>query len=240
MTPSRPQPQPQPPPRPPHSDAGAYALGVLDPVERAAFEAHLATGCPQCTELLSELAPVEALLGEYAAAADLVNPVPRPDPVLLDRLVAEVRASRRRGKVRRLVLVAAAAALTIAGPVVTATVITADSPPAVTATAAAHRFTATDPATGAHAVVGVDTAPWGSRVTLELSGVQGPLTCHLVAVSSTGAHQTVTTWNVPATGYPATTPLHTTGGTAYPPPAIDHFEIRTLDTDTLLLTIPTP
>ncbi|MER5355417.1 zf-HC2 domain-containing protein [Kitasatospora sp. NPDC002551] len=234
MTPSEPDPA-----RAAHLDVGAYVLGVLDPAERAAFDAHLATGCPRCAAELAELRPVGALLGEYAAAAGPADPVPRPDPALLDRLVAQVRASRRRGRVRRLVLVAAAAALTIAGPAVTAAVITADSTPGVVATASAHRFTATDTATGAHAVVGMDPAPWGSRVTLELSGVPGPLTCDLVAVSATGGRQTVTTWNVPATGYAPATPLHTTGGTAFPPTTISHFEIRTLDTNTLVLTIPT-
>ncbi|MEV6976350.1 zf-HC2 domain-containing protein [Kitasatospora sp. NPDC093806] len=221
-----------------HNDVGAYALGVLDPAERAAFDAHLAAGCPRCAAELAELGPVETLLAEYAATADPADPAPRPDPVLLDRLVGEVRAGRRRGRVRRLVLVAAAAVLAFAGPAVTAAVITADSSPGVVATAAARQFTATDPTTGARAVVGVDGTPWGSRVTLELSGVRGPLTCDLVAVSGNGGHQTVTTWSVPAAGY-TTTPLHTTGGTAYPPPTIDHFEIRTLDTDTLLITIPT-
>ncbi|MFB7473106.1 anti-sigma factor family protein [Kitasatospora sp. NPDC056184] len=234
MTPSEPDPA-----RAVHLDVGAYVLGVLDPAERAAFDAHLAAGCPRCADRLAELRPVGTLLGEYAAAADPADPTPRPDPALLDRLVGQVRASRRRGRVRRLVLVAAAAALTLAGPAVTAAVITADSTPGVVATAAAHRFAATDPATGTHAVVGVDPAPWGSRVTLELSGVQGPLTCDLVAVSTAGGHQTVTTWNVPATGYAPTTPLRTTGGTAFPPTTIDHFEIRTLDTGTLLLTVPT-
>ncbi|MFF2656336.1 hypothetical protein ACFVUH_03120 [Kitasatospora sp. NPDC058032] len=233
MTPSEPDPA-----RTVHLDVGAYVLGVLDPAERAAFAAHLAAGCPQCAGQLAELGPVEALLGDYAAAADPVDPAPQPGPALLDRLMEEVRTRRRRRRVRRLVLVAAAAALTIAGPAVTAAVITADSAPGVVATAAAHRFTATNPATGVQAVVGVDPAPWGSRVTLELSGVQGPLTCDLVAVSATGGHQTVTTWNVPATGYAPAAPLHTTGGTAYPPTTIAHFEVRTLDTGTLLLTVP--
>ncbi|MDY0813679.1 hypothetical protein [Kitasatospora purpeofusca] len=66
--------------------------------------------------------------------------------------------------------------------------------------------------------------PWGSRVTLELSGVPGPITCDLIAVSDAGVRQTVTTWSVPAT-------VHSTGGTALPPATIDHFEVRTLDTD---------
>ncbi|MCX4757982.1 anti-sigma factor family protein [Kitasatospora purpeofusca] len=233
MTPHEPGPEPSV-----HLDVAGYVLGVLDPAERAAFDAHLAAGCPQCARQLAELTPVGTLLAEYAADGDPADPLPRPDPALLDRLVAEVGAVRRRGRVRRLALVVAAAAVALAGPAVTAAVITADTPPAVVAAAAAHRFTATNPATGANAVVGVDPAPWGSRITLELSGVPGPLTCDLVAVSGAGDRQTVTTWSVPATGYTAAA-LHTTGGTALPPTTIDHFEIRTLDTDTLLLTIPT-
>ncbi|MFJ8429690.1 anti-sigma factor family protein [Kitasatospora sp. NPDC094019] len=233
MTPPEPGPAPSV-----HLDVAAYALGVLDPIEHAAFEAHLAAGCPRCARQLAELTPVGTLLAEYAADGDPADPVPEPDPALLDRLVAQAGAVRRRGRSRRLALVVVACAAVLAGPAVTAAVVTADSPPAAVATAAAHRFTGTDPATGAHAVVGVDAAPWGSRVTLELSGVPGPLTCDLVAVSGTGARQTVTTWSVPATGY-TTAALRTTGGTALPPTTIDHFEIRTLDTNTLLLTIPT-
>ncbi|MFC5668352.1 anti-sigma factor family protein [Kitasatospora misakiensis] len=232
MTPSEPGPEPAV-----HLDVAAYVLGVLDGPEREAFDAHLATGCPQCAEQLAELAPVGGLLAEYAVGADPADPVPRPDRVMLGRLVEEVRASRRRGRVRRLALVVAAAAAVLAGPAVTAAVITADSPPAVVATAAGHQFTAADPVSGAHAVVGVDAVPWGSKITLELSGVRGPLTCDLVAVSGTGGRQTVTTWSVPAAGYTAAA-LHTTGGTAFPPATIDHFEIRTLDTGTLLLTVP--
>ncbi|WP_435648915.1 anti-sigma factor family protein [Kitasatospora purpeofusca] len=233
MTPHEPGPEPSV-----HLDVAGYVLGVLDPAERAAFDAHLAAGCPQCARQLAELTPVGTLLAEYAADGDPADPLPRPDPALLERLVAEAGTVRRRSRVRRLALVVAAAAVALAGPAVTAAVITADTPPAVVATAAAHRFTATNPVTGANAVVGVDPAPWGSRITLELSGVPGPLTCDLVAVSGAGDRQTVTTWSVPTTGY-TTAALHTTGGTALPPTTIDHFEIRTLDTDTLLLTIPT-
>ncbi|WP_327676017.1 anti-sigma factor family protein [Kitasatospora sp. NBC_00458] len=221
----------------PHLDAGAYVLGALDPPRRAAFEAHLAEGCPQCAEQLEQLGPVEALLAGYAAAVPASDPLPRPDPAMLDRLVAEVAAGRRRGRVRRLVLVAVAAVLAVGGPAVTAAVVTADSTPGVVAVAA-RQFTATDPGTGAHAVVGVDGAPWGTRVTLELSGVQGPLTCDLVAVSTAGQRQTVTTWSVPATGYGESTALRTTGGTAFPPADLDHFEVRTLDAGTLLVSVP--
>ncbi|MEV7026921.1 zf-HC2 domain-containing protein [Kitasatospora sp. NPDC093558] len=228
---------------PEHVDAGAYVLGLLEPAERAAFERHLA-GCAQCAAHVAELGPVEPVLAEYAASAaalglDPAGPPPSPDPALLDRLVAEVSAGRRRGRVRRLVLALAATAMVAAGPVVTAAVVGGSATPAVVAVA--QQFSATDPQTGARAVVGVDGTTWGSRVNLELSDVQGPLTCTLVAVSHAGEHQTVTTWNVPANGYgdpDDRATLHTSGGTALQPGDIDHFEVRVQGSGTVLVSVP--
>ncbi|KJS56737.1 hypothetical protein VM98_04880 [Streptomyces rubellomurinus subsp. indigoferus] len=228
-----------------HLDAGAYVLGLLEPAERAAFEQHLA-GCDDCAEQVRELAPVEPLLAEYAASAraagrEPADPVPQPGGQLLDRLVAEVTAGRRRGRVRRLVLALAATALVALGPVVTAAVVTGGSAPGVVAVA--EQFSATDPATGAKATVGLGGAAWGSQVSLQLSGVQGPLTCRLVAVPQAGhgPEQTVTSWTVPAGGYGSTgspDALRTSGGTGLQPGEIDHFEVRVQSSGTLLVAVP--
>ncbi|MFI9360934.1 anti-sigma factor family protein [Kitasatospora sp. NPDC053057] len=226
-----------------HLDVGAYVLGLLEPAEGAAFERHLA-GCPQCTEELRQLKSVGRLLAEYSAAAaaaglDPAGPLPMPNGRLLDQLVAEIRASRRRGRIRRLALALAATAMVAAGPAVTAAVLTAETTPGVVAVA--EQFSATDPTTGAKATVGVDGKAWGSQVSLQLSGVQGPLICSLVAVSHGGEHETVTTWSVPADGqgeaYERGT-LRTVGGAALQPRDIDHFEVRVQGTDALLVAVP--
>lgn len=71
---------------PPHDelkhDAAAYALGVLEPVERAAFEAHLAE-CAECTADVRQL---------RMAAAALPHMVPQvsPTPSLRARVLGEV------------------------------------------------------------------------------------------------------------------------------------------------------
>ncbi|MBV2153254.1 zf-HC2 domain-containing protein [Kitasatospora sp. SUK 42] len=226
-----------------HLDAGAYVLGLLEPAERAAYERHLAD-CPRCAEQVAELGFVEPLLAEYADAAraagrDPAEPAPQPDRRVLDQLVAEVTATRRRGRVRRLVLALAATAMVAAGPAVTAAVLSAESTPAVVAVA--EQFSGTDPTTGAKATVGVDGEPWGSQLSLQLSGVHGPLTCRLVVVSHTGEQQTATTWSVPVAGYgghDAGDVLRTTGGTALWPRDIDHFEVRVQNTDALLVSVP--
>jgi hypothetical protein len=220
----------------PHQDVGAYILGALPDADAARFEEHLAS-CARCAGELDALVGVESLLAEFAAdvpagqnAAALLAP-PGPEP--LDRLLERVRAHRRTAARRRLSLVAAAVVLVVAGPIVTAVAVGRhDAPPAVSATASARSA-----ATGADATVAMTDEPWGTRIGLTLGGVHGPLECDLVAVSTSGARQTVATWAVPGPGYGVTgrpRPLTVEGGTGLPRDQIDHFVVRTLDGRTLL------
>jgi anti-sigma-K factor RskA len=63
----------------------AYALGALDPHDRAALEAHLATGCPECAKAVEE---ARWLITQLAYTA----PDAAPSDMLKGRLMQTVRA----------------------------------------------------------------------------------------------------------------------------------------------------
>ncbi|MFJ6985787.1 MULTISPECIES: anti-sigma factor family protein [unclassified Streptomyces] len=84
---------------------------------------------------------------------------------------------------------------------------------------------------------------WGTELVLELSGVDGPQRCALVAVSRNGDRETAVTWQVPDGGYglPGSRKerLLAVGGVGMSPDQITGYEIRTTDGQQLL-TIPAP
>ncbi|MCT9006129.1 hypothetical protein ACWGKW_32080 [Streptomyces sp. NPDC054766] len=70
----------------------------------------------------------------------------------------------------------------------------------------------------------------GTSVSLKLSEVRGPLTCHLVAVGKDGSQQTVSNWSVGKEGYDTSAqpePLSLDGATGMQPDAIDHVDVVT-------------
>ncbi len=69
----------------------AYALGALDPQERASLEAHLASGCADCAKALDE---ARWLVSQLAYLA----PEARPSDMLRGRLMQTVRAEARSAK----------------------------------------------------------------------------------------------------------------------------------------------
>ncbi|MEW2034384.1 zf-HC2 domain-containing protein [Streptomyces roseifaciens] len=238
-----------------HTEVGAYALGVLDAADAARFEEHLA-GCPRCAAELDDLMGLTPLLADLKESAPGPEALaPRPDPALLDRLLAGVTATRRAQRTRRLCLVAAAAALIVAGPLVGAAVFAGEAPDHSGVSAAKQMYEdgekigAVDPATKVDATVSLQPKAWGTHVALRLSHVRGPLTCGLVAVGKDGERQTVTTWAVPPGGYGldgndkggndksgndkggkwSKEPLYTHGGAALNRSDISRFEVRTLD-----------
>lgn len=243
---------------PEHETVGAYALGVLDPADARNFEDHLEQ-CAVCAQRLEEFSGLKSLL---APLAEVSPSVPareamhiQPSPELLHRLVNEVVVERRSKRRRNLYLVAAAAALLIGGPVATTAFTSNDKtdqalPHAHSTSPAQDAFFnhmdrktgAMDPVSKVTATVGTEDKVWGTHAVLELKNVKGPLKCSLVAVSKTGAEETVTSWSVPTWGYgiPDSTdergkdPLYVHGGTAMPRNSIDHFEVRSFEGDRLV------
>jgi anti-sigma factor RsiW len=71
-----------------HELTAGYALDALDPVERGAYEIHLA-GCGRCQEELAAFWEVTGSLAYAGAGA-----TPAPPPELRERLLARARAER--------------------------------------------------------------------------------------------------------------------------------------------------
>ena len=68
-----------------------YALGILEPAERARLEEHLSPGCPTCEAELQKLSEATILLAASAPAA-------RPSAALRDRVLAAVVAEAGPGR----------------------------------------------------------------------------------------------------------------------------------------------
>lgn len=197
----------------PHIRVGAYALGVLGSTDAFRFEEHLAD-CPGCRVRAGEFTGVRAGLA-------VVGPPVDPGPGLAERLTAAVAAGRRRAGRRRLALMAAAVVLASAGPALTAGF--SGGPAGGTG---AQRWSGTDGASGAAAVVTAAGHDWGTAVALEVARVPVVGVCALVAVGRDGSEETVGSWSARGAG---DDPVEVSGGAALRPEGIDHFEVRTAD-----------
>lgn len=93
-----------------HWDVAAYALGVLDPQESERFEEHLA-GCWACAGELESMLPVVNLLSEVDGESLITAEQSRSDGRLLDRMIVEVGAHRRKVRSRQWLAAAAAVAV---------------------------------------------------------------------------------------------------------------------------------
>jgi hypothetical protein len=185
-----------------HTDVAAYALGLLEQPDRQAFEVHLAS-CPACAAELAELAGLAGLL----AGQDPPGPADEPfGEASVVRLVRR-RAAAQRHRARWQAAGAAAAAVVLLSGGVAAGIAAASgrsahpAGPSAAITLQGQRHAATNPGTGARAVVGLVAQAWGTQVTLDLSGVRGPLRCELVAVSRSGERRVIAWWMVPSPGY---------------------------------------
>jgi anti-sigma factor RsiW len=260
-----------------HTDIAAYVLGILDEPDNIAFEKHL-QACPDCQLDLLELRDLPELLAKVkrrwpappipspvvhasdTGTSDTGSPPGKPLVALLD----EAASSRRKQRWRSRVLVAAAAVLIVAGPLVTMSVMPGQSagpaqaqapalspvvpttptgPDVHTGSAASQNGgvsaqSSIDHVTTINAMVSVTPKEWGTQADLELGGITGPLRCRLIAVSYGGEIQVMSSWSVPVKGYGvpgSPEPLRISGSTGLTPAEIQRFEVRT--DDDLLVTV---
>ena len=200
---------------------GAYALGALEPEERAAIEIHLA-GCAGCREELAGLVGMTAMLGRLsqtealaaatgaavapevgaeAPAGVRVGPADGSRPSLLERTIAELGRRRRRQRLRWRIGVATGAAAVLAmAAAVGVLVVTRPAPAAPAAVAVAH-LSGADQSSGVTASAELYAKSWGTSIHLDVSGVTPGDQCELVAIGQNGARQVAGTWKVGLHGW---------------------------------------
>ncbi|BCB87942.1 anti-sigma factor family protein [Phytohabitans suffuscus] len=213
-----------------HWDVAAYALGVLDPQESERFEEHLA-GCWACAGELESMLPVVNMLSEVDGESLITAEQSRSDGRLLDRMIVEVGAHRRKVRSRQW-LAAAAAVVVLAtttgvslvagghffgsggtspdvvagGPTgpVTPPLSSGEPGPGIGGPELSEdgeRFAATDVQTGVEAKLVLETKTWGTQVSFQLTKLTGPRQCRLTVVREDGTKEVLNTWSVPPAGY---------------------------------------
>jgi hypothetical protein len=241
-------------PTSPHVDVAAYVLGILDDQDDASFAHHFAH-CPRCRAEYRELSDLPRLLDQVKPnRADRARsrPPAAPSKQVLARALEEIGVARTQTRRRvntRWLTAAAAAVLLFGGGVVVwqlggspsapttqagptsqqPSTPTSPTPTGTDVVAGARTVSATNPVTGAAAIIGIEPAPWGTRINLELRGVTGPMQCQLVAVSKTGATQVVTSFSVPATGFgvpDSPEPLRITGNIGFDQETLLRFDLH--------------
>jgi Putative zinc-finger len=174
-----------------HTDVGAYALGLLEPRDRQAFEEHLA-GCPECAAELAELSGMKTLLSD-------LGPVAAPDEPTVANVTDLVRrrAESQRRHTRRQVLLGAAAGVAVLAGGVGVGLAVAGQPASQVSQNAGRTVSAVDEQTGVRAKATLLAKPFGTQVTVDLAQIQGPLECRFIAVSRTGTRFQIGTWFLP-------------------------------------------
>ena len=209
---------------------GVLVLGVIDPEERPALEAHL-TVCERCSAELAELAVLPGLLHRLDPAA-AASGLPAPSPSFQDRVVAAGRVARARHR-RRLVVALGTAAAVIAAALLVPGLLGGGEPtqPVAGRSIVVDR---TDPQTSVHAKVTLARGDSGTQLTLVLGGVRPGEHCRLVARNAAGRHETAASWVATYTGSASVT-----GTTSFPRRSITSLQVVRGD-GVVLVSLPVP
>jgi hypothetical protein len=219
--------------------AGPYVLGALSPSERDEFARHL-TGCPQCSEVVAELAGLPGLLSRVPASVvdelsgdtdpDGLEVVPPLPDTLLPNLLREARR-RRRGLVA---LAVAGVAAAVVGVLVAVGAATAPDHPSTPNVPTQIAGSTMQPIPGApvSATVALTKVGWGTRLDLACEYEdygRGDVAYALVVVDRAGKVQQVGTWNA----IPGKL-IHMSSGTALDAADIASVQVRTPSGRTVL------
>jgi hypothetical protein len=190
---------------------GVYLLGAISPADRSAVGRHLA-GCAGCREELARLAGLPGLLGTVPAA-DVISLAAegggggeaaapagggeRPVDGTLRSLLDRAAGRRRHRRWRQLAVTVAVVALAVGGAVAGSRVL---FPPAQRPVASVQPWATTawasNPRTGAGAIVRYQPQPWGLELDAQVSGVAAGTRCELYVVSTRGQEVAVGSWTV--------------------------------------------
>ena len=149
---------------------GALVLGQLPEDERAATDAHL-EGCPACRAEAEALAPVAALLAR--ADPERLAPVPAPPRHLGERVVRRISAERRARRRTRFGIGVGLAGASAAAALLLVSLLGSSGGPSAQRVA----FRSLPP--GVSAGASISARPWGSDVSVSVTGFRRGTICRI-------------------------------------------------------------
>ncbi|MCW2636638.1 MAG: Anti-sigma-K factor RskA [Blastococcus sp.] len=169
------------------TDLGAYVLGALEPADRLRVEEHV-RGCAACAAELAEFRTLPALL-DMVGPEDLQAATVTPSGDLFERMSAVAAAERHGARVRRRLLVAAAAVAVLgAGAGVTGWVLGSDEE--------THSVVAGQ----VHISVTATEQGDGTSLDVTVAGVPPETNCTLVVVDRDGDRHQAGEWSATYAG----------------------------------------
>jgi len=198
-----------------HVDMAGYLMEMLTPEEKLRADEHL-TGCAECRAEIESLQEWSSALREIPDEMLLDGP-PEDADLLLQRTLRQVRTEASGGRVRRIAVLATAAAAVVAVAIGGGVVLgrgTADtsvpqaqgsSAPVVPGT---RTVTATDPATKAELSATIVPAAGWIRVSATVKGIPAGERCRLEVMGRDGQAILAGSWLVSPAGEADGTPLN--------------------------------